>query len=259
MFTIVFKYLLFFNFNNKRVRRTFSGGYFVFVGMTHPSYAITSDSSHTVPSWYVAKPHHDWIYRMVFSSSTNSEIFVKGKRFQTLSVFLFYKGFKMSFLLCIWFKSLVCFSENTSLSSSRPYSALVRKSCSTWSLFDMPTQGQGLCFSWPVSPMTCYFCVCLCKGLIQQECCELTNYKEKSFFIVPSRWMKRLKTLHEEWGKPLNTFLLCAWLKYWLYLRSGRVRVLLQWWVLTLQGREPENSTQNSVLNFLMPGMVLCL
>lgn len=50
MFTIVFKYLLFFNFN-KRVRRTFSGEYIVFVGEPQLFCALTSDGSNAGPSY----------------------------------------------------------------------------------------------------------------------------------------------------------------------------------------------------------------
>lgn len=89
MFTIVFKYLLFFNFNNKRVRRTFLEDTLCLLACLTPSYAITSDSSHTGPSWCVAKPYHDWIYRMGFSS----EVFAKEKHYQTVNVFLSYEGF----------------------------------------------------------------------------------------------------------------------------------------------------------------------
>lgn len=52
----VFKYLLFFNFNNKRVRMTFLGGYILFVGIAHPSYSIVS-GIHDIGSAYLPGQH----------------------------------------------------------------------------------------------------------------------------------------------------------------------------------------------------------
>lgn len=186
MFTIVFKYLLFFNFNNKRVRRTFSGGYIVFVGMPHASCAITIHSSDTGPHLWA---NHTMIAfaEMSISSSANSENFAKGKRYQPVNISLyteFYTGFnsgawcvsqKLSFLTCQLRVRVHVF-----LDQFHPWLTI---------------------------------CVCLCKGVIQQQWCKLTNYEDGSFFIVPWRWRERMKALHKEWESHFRTLLLSAGLR----------------------------------------------
>lgn len=194
MFTIVFKYLLFFNFNNKRVRRTFSGGYIVFVGMPHPSCAMTLHSSSTGPSSSVGKPHHDWICRNGLSSSANSEIFAKGNDIKlSTSPYIqnFIQGFKMSTLLSISFKSLMCFSEATSLSF-----LICQLKVRVHVFLDQ-------FHPWPT------ICVCLCKGVIQQEWCKLTTMKTGLSSLFPRGERKGWKHYVRS-GKPFqNITALC--------------------------------------------------
>lgn len=133
---------------------------------------------------------------MGFSSSANSLQRENDIKLSTSPyVQNFIQGFKMSALLSIWFKSLVCFSEATSLS-----------------FLTCQLRVRVHVFLDQFHPWLT-ICVCLCKGIIQQEWCKLTNCEHRSFFIVPWRWRERMQAFHKEWESHFKTLLLFAGLR----------------------------------------------